>query len=77
MDGDNADYHFNLANAYQEAKDFENAIYHYKMVVRLDGKQEEAYINLGHIYSVHLKDKDKAAKVYKKILKVFPGNKLA
>eukprot|EP00347_Sterkiella_histriomuscorum_P024543 403330746 len=77
LDSEKADYHFNLANSYQEIKDFEKAIHHYKMVVRLDGNQEEAYINLGHIYNEYLNDKERAAKIYKKILKVFPDNEQA
>ncbi len=47
------------------------------MVVQLDGKLEEAYINLGHIYKNHLKDFDGAAKVYKKILSEYPNNEQA
>ncbi len=58
-------------------KDFEAAIYHYKEVIKLDGRQEEAYINLGHIYNTHLQDNQMAYKVYKKILKLFPENKTA
>ncbi|MCX6230110.1 MAG: tetratricopeptide repeat protein [Bacteroidetes bacterium] len=62
-----------LANNYYVKKQFDNAIYHLKIVSTLDEKNENALILLGNIY-YDIEQSDKAIIYYEKALKLNDKN---
>lgn len=42
--------HFNLASAYNDLKEFKNAIQHYNKAIELDEENVDAYVCIGNIY---------------------------
>jgi Tfp pilus assembly protein PilF len=62
-----------LANNYYVKKQFDNAIYHLKIAVSIDDKNETALVLLGNIY-YDIEQSDKAVIYYEKALKINDKN---
>ena len=60
-------YHYNLARAYQDMKDYKNAIDNYNITLQINPDFKKAYYQLGLAY-VDMKDYQSAAKMLKKYI---------
>ena len=65
--------HFNLAQAYNDLADFDNAQKHYMKALELDSGNTKAYLQLGSIYEKKLKW-NLASQIYDRVLSLDPGN---
>lgn len=50
LNPESAECHFNIASAYNDKGDFDNAIKHYKESLNFDPNNAETFANLGDIY---------------------------
>ena len=67
------EYHFILGMAYEENKDYQNAIKHYKKAKQLKPKNTEIYERLATIY-IQLKQYDKAIEELKQAINLNPND---
>jgi tetratricopeptide (TPR) repeat protein len=65
-------YHFNYANTLQHLQEYNLAIEHFEIAIKLNPKYAEAWNNLGMIY-YHLHDHDKEIQCYDKAIEIKPN----
>jgi tetratricopeptide (TPR) repeat protein len=65
----------NLGNIYRQQKKFDDAIQMYEKSIKLDEKNINAYLNLGHLYSDVLSKPNEAIRVYTDGLDKNPNDK--
>lgn len=64
----------NLGNVYRDSGQYEEAIASYEKAIEFAPKEQNAYVNLAHVYQYTLNKSDLAIETYKKALKENPDN---
>jgi cytochrome c-type biogenesis protein CcmH/NrfG len=59
---------------YRESGMFDKAIANFQKANQVDPKHVQSLFNMGVVYASDLKDKDKAAKAWKKVIETAPGS---
>lgn len=68
-----AECHFNLASAYNDLKNYQGAMVHYKRALELDDQNTDALMCLGGV-SESLNQPERAERYYKIVLQREPDN---
>jgi len=76
LNPDSAECHFNIASAYNDKGDYENAIKHYKDSLRYDPNNAETFVNLGTIYEIQ-KKLTESLEAFQHALKINPDSQKA